>query len=294
MFDGTTMSGSIDDMVAVAGSSGDQAAGLRSILKRRVLRVVPFLNTGDAAAQGAAAALLAREFAAAGSRTVLLDEAGSALRALGLKPQHDLLALVDGELEFDNVAIEANPQLRCVAAGAGLPALIAADAAGEPFFAGFLRLATPAETLVVNLAGTACASGAPWLPIFDAPATVLLVVGTGARDLTGAYAAIKQANAGATAQPLFRVLVNGAANEREARALAGKIAAAAQRFLGARVMYAGFVPVTAGGAPLGRALASQRHPEAAQAISQLSRDIAGWQLAECAIDDPESFLPNQE
>lgn len=286
------MSGPIDDITQTAGARHDQATGLRSILKRRVLRVMPVLHTGDAASQGAACAMLAREFAACGSRTILLDEAGSALRALGLKPRHDLLALIEGELEFDGVALDANPRLRCVAAGAGLPALIAADAAGEPFFAGFLRLAEPAETLVVNLAGTATAAGASWLPIFDAPASVLLVVGTTARDLTGAYAAIKQANGGAASVPLFRVLVNGASSEAEARVLAGKIADAAQRFLGAQVMYAGHVPATPGGAPLGRALASQSHPEAAQAIARLARETPAWPLAECAIDDPDSFLPN--
>jgi len=275
-----------------AGTPRDQASGLRSLLKRRVLRVLPVLPGGDASGQGAAAAMLARQLAAAGSRVVLLDESGSALRALNLKPRHDLLALIEGELEFSGVAADAAPRLRCVAAAAGLPALIAADAAGEAFFAGFLRLADPADALVVNLAGTATSSGTLWLPVFDAPAAVLLVVGTAARDLTAAYATIKQANAGAASAPLFRILVNGAAGEREARAVCGKIAGAAQRFLGAQVMYAGHVPPTAGGVPLGRALSSQRHPEAAQALTRLAGELAAWPLAECAIDDPDSSHPN--
>lgn len=270
----------------------DQAHGLRALLQRRVLRLLPVLPAGDAAAQGTAAALLARELAAAGRNVILLDQTGACAPLLGVKPRHDLLALIEGAEEFGAVAVRAAAGLRYVAAAAGLPALIGAGAAGEAFFAGFLNLSEPADMIVLNLAGTLDGGGTVWLPAFAGSGAALLVAGTAEREVTGAYAAIKQAHAGAAHAPLFRVMVNGAAGEREARVLAATIGDAAHRFLGAAVTYAGHVPPTASGAPLGRALPSQRHPEAVQAFARLVRELGAWPLAECAVDDSHPSHPN--
>jgi len=270
----------------------DQAAGLRSLFKRRVLRILPVLPAGDPAAQGAAAALVARELAAAGRRVILLDESGVAARPLGAKPRHDLLALIEGEQEFDGVALRAAPGLRYVSAAAGLPALIAADAAGNQFFEGFLNLAEPADTLVLNLVGTMTPAGSLWLPALAASSTNLLVAGIGDNDLTAAYAAIKQAYAGAAAAPAFRVLINGAASERAARAVCAKIAEAARRFLAVQVEYAGNVPPAASGVLFGRSAAAQAYPEAVRALQRVAQESAAWPLAECIADDGESNQPN--
>jgi len=270
----------------------DQAAGLRSLFKRRALRILPVLPAGDAAGQGAACALLAREIAATGRNVILLDETGACARPLGIKPRHDLLALIEGEEEFNGVALRAALNLRYVAAAQGLPMLIGAEAAGEPFFTGFLNLAEPADTLVLNLAGTATPAGQQWLPGLAASSAHVLVAGIADSDLTAAYAAIKQAHAGAHVPPAFRVLVSGAASEKAARTVCAKIADAARRFLGAQVEYAGFVPPNAAGALLGRSLAAQAYPEAVGAIKRVAQESAAWRLAECVADDTESSHPN--
>ncbi|HEY4371376.1 MAG TPA: hypothetical protein VGN52_05610 [Burkholderiales bacterium] len=269
----------------------DQAAGLRSLLKRRSLRILPVLPAGDPAGQGAAAALLARELAATGRRVILLDESGAAARPLGVKPRHDLLALIEGREEFDGVALKAAPNLRYVAATAGLPALIGAEAAGDPFFAGFLNLAEPADTLVLNLVGTLTPAGGLWLPAPAASAANLIVAGVGDNDLTAAYAAIKQAHAASANAPVFRVLVSGAASERAARAVCAKIAEAARRFLAVPVEYAGNVPPTADGTLLGRSLKAQAYPEAVRVLARVAQESAAWRLAECVADD-ETAHPN--
>ena len=270
----------------------DQAAGLRSLFARRALRILPVLPSGDPAAQGAVAALLAREMAASGRQVILLDETGAAARPLGVKTQHDLLTLIEGEQEFTGVAVPASPGLRYVAAAAGLPTLIAADAAGEAFFSGFLNLTEPADTLVLNLAGTVTPEGGLWLPSFAASSANLLVAGIADNDLTAAYAAIKQAHGGSAAAPAFRVVVNGAGSEKAARAVCAKIADAARRFLGAQVDYAGNVPPTATGTLLGRSLAAQVYPEAVRALGKVAQESASWRLAECVADDAESAQPN--
>jgi MinD-like ATPase involved in chromosome partitioning or flagellar assembly len=270
---------------------GDQAAGLRSLFARRALRILPVLPAGDPAGQGCCAALLAREIAATGRQVILLDETGACARPLGVKARHDLLTLIEGEQEFEGVAVRAAPNLRYVAAGEGLPVLINADAAGEQFFHGFLNLNEPADTLVLNLAGTPSPQGAMWLPGLAASAPHLLVAGIADADLTGAYAAIKQAYSGARVPPAFRLLVSGAASERAARQVAAKIAEAARRFLNAQVEYAGFVPPNAAGTPLGRGLQANAYPEAVQSINRLGRESASWPLAEC-VADTESSHPN--
>lgn len=269
----------------------DQAAGLRSLLKRRSLRILPVLPAGDPAGQGAAAALLARELAAAGRNVILLDESGTAARPLGVKPRHDLLALIEGREEFDGVALKAAPSLRYVAAAAGLPALIGADAAGEPFFSGFLNLSEPADTLVLNLVGTLTSSGALWLPTGAASSAHLMISGVADSDLTAAYAAIKQAHAGSSSAPAFRLLISGAASERAARAVCAKVSEAARRFLAVQVEYAGNVPPTADGTLLGRSLKAQAYPEAVRALNRVAQQSADWRLAECTADDA-SIQPN--
>ena len=270
----------------------DQAAGLRSLFKRRVLRILPVLPAGDPAAQGAAAALLARELAASGQRVILLDESGAAARPLGARPRHDLLALIEGKHEFDGVAVRTAPNLRYVAVAAGLPSLIAADAAGDQFFGGFLNLSEPADLLVLNLVGTLNPAGNLWLPALAASSANLLVAGVGDSDLTAAYAAIKQAYAGAAATPAFRVLVNGAASERAARAVCAKIAEAARRFLALQVDYAGNVPPTTNGVLMGHSLAAQAYPEAVRVMNRVAQESRAWRLAECIADDNESTQPN--
>ncbi len=204
----------------------DQAAGLRSLFKRRTLRILPVLPAGDPAAQGAASALLARELAAAGQRQViLLDESGAAARPLGARPRHDLLALIEGKHEFDGHVAVAHRAQSSLRGGCRRPApsLIAAEAA-EP------RRFSPASSISCRTgryAGTSIWSArwrppatSPWLPALAASSASLLVAGVGNNDLTAAYAAIKQAYAGAAATPAFRVLVNGR-RQRAARRATG-------------------------------------------------------------------------
>ncbi len=270
----------------------DQAAGLRSLFKPRALRILPVLPAGDANAQGAASALLARELAASGRQVILLDETGAAARPLSVKPRHDLASLIQGENEFAEVAVRASPGLRYVAASEGLPMLIGADAAGEQFFGGFLNLDEPADTLVLNLAGTLTPNGQLWLPALMASAAHLLVAGIGDNDLTAAYAAIKQAQTGAGNAPAFRLLVSGAGSEKAARAVCAKISQAAQRFLSVRVEYAGNVPPTASGVLLGGSLAAQNYPEAVGALKRLAQEAASWRLAECIAGESDGVVLN--
>ncbi len=265
-----------------AGAREDQAAGLRSLLGHRSLRILPVLGTGEAA-QGAVAAHLARALAATGMEVMLLDGIGSALAGAGLKPPHDLLALIDGERAFGDVAQAAGPGLRAVLARAGLAALVAADAAGDDFFSGFLRVAEPVQLMVLNLPVLPAGHGGLWLPLPAAAGDVLLVMEADEAALTTAYSIIKRASAGDVRRG-FQVLVNGASGERGARAACRQVADTARRFLGATVTFAGHLPRNSGGA----AFPARGHAESARVLGRIAAGIPGWRLADCAIDSMDS------
>ncbi len=269
-------------LAAVAGA--DQAAGLRSLLKRRSLRLLAVLGDHETRAHGACAGQLAAGLARAGHNVLLLDAAGSALDALALRCDGDLSDLLDGGRDFAQVAVRAAGGLRAIAARRGLPALIDADAAGADFFAGFMRLAEPPDLLILCLPPLAGPDGRLWLPLGGAAGESMLVTTPGERALTAAYAAIKQASQpGAATMPAFRILVNGADGERDARAICRQLSDTARRFLGVAVGYAGCVPCNARGQAFGTA-ATAPHAEATRAFARIAGEVPGWRLAECMQD----------
>ena len=268
-----------------SGARADQAAGLRSLLKRRALRALPVFGDGDARSQGAVSIELCRALAHCGHAVVLLDMSGEALRAAGVEPAHELVDLVEGTREFAEVAVPLGAGLRGVAAMRGLPALIEAGCAGEDFFAGFLRLDDPAAFVVINMRPLIGPDGRLWLPRIGASGECLMVMSDGERSLTAAYAQIKQAcqpgDAGYGELPAFRVLVHGADGERVARTACRQLADTARRFLGATVAYAGNVPSARPGGTAAQRARGRRTAEAGRVYLRLATDLPGWRLAEC-------------
>lgn len=267
-------------LIPVAGA--DQAAGLRSLLKRRSLRLLPVLGDHETRSPGACAAQLAQGLARAGHKVMLLDAGGAALDALALRADGDLADLLDGTRDFDRVVVRGAAGLQALAARHGLPALIAGDAAGSDFFAGFMRLGEPPDMLVLSLPALEATDGRLWLPLDGGAGESLLVMAPGQRALTAAYAVIKQASAPATGMaPAFRVLINGADGERDARAICRQLSDTARRFLGVAVGYAGNVPRNARGQPFAAGAAGAPHAEAARAFARIAAEVPGWRLAEC-------------
>ena len=267
-----------------AAAGADQAAGLRNLLKRRTMRVLPVIGDHDSAGQGACVGQVALGLARNGRSVILLDAVGAAMGALGVRPQADLISMIHGEREFAEVAVRCAPGLRAVAAIEGLPALVAADAAGTDFFSGFMRLTEPADMVVVNLPSAPPAAGGRWLPLLSDQTEALLVMGTGERSLTAAYAAIKQAAAAPReGSAAFWVLVNGADGERDARAACRQLSDTARRFLGATVGYCGNVLRNTRGVAFGAGAAP--HADAARAFARVASEALGWRLAECMHDE---------
>jgi flagellar biosynthesis protein FlhG len=217
----------------------DQAAGLRRLLARPAVRVLPLASVLAPQAQ----ALLAVQFAAAlarrGARPVLLDASGGEVaEALGLEARHDLLELLEGRRQFGEVALAGPEGARVVCGARGLAALEhAGDAGWRELFGAFGALIEPAGLVLLNLApgGLQAARRAT-----GGAREVVLALGTQARDVTGAYALVKAAMR-LHGQRRFRLLFAGA-TPLQAQPLAARMSEAARRFLGAELDYGGALP----------------------------------------------------
>jgi flagellar biosynthesis protein FlhG len=274
---------------ALAHGPADQAAGLRHLLGRPALRVLPVMGGGAASGKSAIVLRLAQLVAPLQSVVVLDQSDGEVARQLGVSTRADLQDLLGGHKDFGAVVVRSGA-LRLVPARRGLTNLMAAGSAGEEFFRGFLRLAEPASLVLVNLD-----DGETRLPdiVDGGSAEVLLVTTPQAASMTAAYARIKRIGAAAGARCRIRVLVNGATDLAESQRVFRALSGTARDFLDIEPVFAGFLPVEAGGTAFGRA---KRPPEpaCAAALAQVAASIPTWRLAECALDAdphaPESHL----
>ena len=252
----------------------DQAAGLRSLVEREGLRVLPVFGAGPGVGGGAIAAGLAQELAGA-SRALLLDQTGEALVPLGLAPGRDLIDLLHGRLEFGEVVQRAG-KLRAVNAREGLTRLLEAGQAGADFFGGFLRLADPADMVVMLLDSTSAT-----LPeIVQSGHEVLIVATPRPAALTAGYARIKQLAEASDAGVVFRVLVNGATDEAQAQAVYRSLATTAREFIGVRVRFAGWLPLVPGFPLFGQGQHAS-NPAGRKALAHIAAAIPTWHLATC-------------
>jgi flagellar biosynthesis protein FlhG len=220
----------------------DQAAGLRRMLGRPALRVLPLLSAMDGAAQAALALRLAAALSQLGSRVVLLDASrGEVAAALGLRqPGSDLLQLLQGEKEFAEVALAAPEGLRVVPAERGIAALgSGSEGAFDQLFGAFAALREPADLVLLNCAPgdarTACRAA-------HGGRELVLALNTAAESVTGAYALIKAARRQGAPQG-FRLLF-AEASRSEAGPLFARMREAARRFLAVELSDGGAIPRT--------------------------------------------------
>jgi flagellar biosynthesis protein FlhG len=217
----------------------DQAAGLRRMLGKRALRVLPLVSSMGDAAQAALALRLAAALSRLGSRVVLLDASGGAVpAALGQSERGDLLQLIEGRSEFAEVALAAPEGMRVLPAARGMAALEQSGAADYgQLFGAFAALRDPADLVLLNCAAldarTACRAA-------HGGRELVLALQTDGESVTGAYALIKAALR-QHGQRSFRLLFDGA-SIRDAGPLSARMRAAAQRFLGAELRGGGAIP----------------------------------------------------
>ncbi|MBE7939195.1 MULTISPECIES: hypothetical protein [Ramlibacter] len=213
----------------------DQAAGLRALMAPPALGVLAFPLAEH---QGPAPwiAQLAQALASLGRRTLVVDAGrGAVTSAFGLRPRLELMDLLQGDHAFDEVAQPAAGGVWVLRADRGVEAFAASGEPSWRLLEAFSRLQQGFDELLLAMpAGELACLAAPQ----ESVPIVSLFPGTA--GTVHAYGLVKQLAEG-FGYRRFACVVQGAADEAQARTDHARIAAAALRFLDVDVRYAGRV-----------------------------------------------------
>lgn len=186
---------------------------------------------------------LAVSLAALG-RTVTLLDADLGLAnvdiLLGLSPKWNLVDVLDGRCDLDDILVSGPRGILLVPAASGVQRMAEL---GEVERAGLLyafsQLERRSDIMIVD---TAAGIASNTLQFCDASQEVVVVVCNDPASVTDAYATIKVLNQRSGRQR-FRVLVNQAVNDTEAYTLFGKLLEVTDRFLDIALDFAGAIPI---------------------------------------------------
>jgi flagellar biosynthesis protein FlhG len=214
----------------------DQAMGLRRLFGTPGIRVLPFACGAQPGGSAGFVLNLAAALYRLGRRPIVLDgDRGLLAPTLGLRARYDLVHLLAGEREFEDVAMRAIEGFSVMPAARGLSELVRNGSCGRALFTGFARLADPFDTILL------CADPGMLAPLIGSQAgEAALVSGTDPRAIADAYARIKALRT-VYGQDRFRIFYHRAASPSAAADSHERIASTASRFLGAAVAFGGVI-----------------------------------------------------
>ncbi len=258
----------------------DQAAGLRRMLARTTMRVLPLVSVLDRSAQALLAVHLAAAYSYLGNRVVIVDASrGDVAAAMNLNPRYELLHLLQGEKEYGDVALDGPDALRLVPAARGIESMEHADDEGwTEFFGAFTGLSEAPDLVLLN-----CAPGEAHAACRAAGGTheVVLALDASPESVTAAYSLIK-ASLQSDGQRRYRLLFADLPDDADAAPLADRMIGAGQRFLGADLRDGGSLPrhVALQSATRQTLVSSDPAHPAAAAFLSLAGASADWGLPE--------------
>ncbi|MFM9983303.1 MAG: MinD/ParA family protein [Burkholderiales bacterium] len=258
----------------------DQAAGLRRMLARTTMRVLPLVSVLDRSAQALLAVHLAAAYSYLGNRVVIVDASrGDVAAAMNLNPRYELLHLLQGEKEYGDVALDGPDALRLVPAARGIESMEHADDEGwTEFFGAFTGLSEAPDLVLLN-----CAPGEAHAACRAAGGTheVVLALDASPESVTAAYSLIK-ASLQSDGQRRYRLLFADLPGDADAAPLADRMIGAGQRFLGADLRDGGSLPrhVALQSATRQTLVSSDPAHPAAAAFLSLAGASADWGLPE--------------
>lgn len=249
----------------VLSANADQAEGLRRIFASQEVTVLPILAPGGQ--QGSVVANLAMAFKLSGREVLVVDVSrGEVPQAMGLRARYELAHVVAGDKRLQDIVLSPTNGLRIVPAARALSEASNID----QWLAALAGELTPHPQIILLYHQA---------PINGLSGDILIAASPLADVLTRTYAALKRIQ---TNNGRLRLLVCAAAAEQSARNLHRALHDAAQRFIGAAVDWAGFIPQDD---DLTRAQAAARlvfdidaQAPSAQALMNLVAKIDGWAL----------------
>ncbi|AOY97188.1 hypothetical protein BKK79_28940 [Cupriavidus sp. USMAA2-4] len=257
----------------------DQAEGLRRLLAPRATRHIAVVASEPGAGATTVALGLASALAMQGERVLLVDEDAPGARAAhlaGAAPRGTLAQVLAAQATLDQALGAAGPSgVAVLPAGAAGPA-----GGGLPGTFGAFR----------TVLADARADGQGTLSALAGAAHNLLVVmRPEAASITAAYARIKQLHHRYAIRH-FQLVVNAAAGEGIAGAVAGNLARTASQYLGIEASWAGYLPLdplVRQSEQLGRGVVDA-YPAApaTMALRRIASSIGAWPMRAASTTFP--------
>jgi len=215
---------------------------------------------------------LAARLARRGHRTLVLDAdlgLGNVDVMVGLTPTRSLAEVIAGQCPLERVIVPGPEGIQVIPAGSGLAHLTHLGEEGQLALLGHVAaLDPPPDYLILD---TGAGIGAN-VRFFSGCAQEILVVTTpDPTAITDAYALMK-VMVHHHGERRFRLVVNRAADRPEALDVYRRLSLAADRFLGAAVDLAGFVPDDTA---MSAAIRGQRGVSTAPPLESAYNDLAG-------------------
>ncbi len=185
---------------------------------------------------------LAVSLAALGRSVTLLDADLGLANVdvmLGLTPSRNLVDVLDGACELDDILVQGPRGIQVVPAASGVQRMaeLGEQERGGLLYA-FSQLETRSDVMIVD---TAAGIASNTMQFCDASHEVVVVVCNDPASVTDAYATVKVLNQ-RTGRSRFRILVNQAASRDEAYGLYAKLLDVTDRFLDVSLDFAGVIP----------------------------------------------------
>ncbi len=220
----------------------DQAAGLRRLFARNLVRTVTLTAGKAGTGRSSITANLACALARRGQSVCVLDQNGGRRGVadhLGVRLEHDLADVVRRDRALGDIIVNGPEAIRFVAAVEATRLLGSLPSEEELRLVKTFGALEPAIDMLLVDAPSAEADSAPCYSL--ASTEVIVVVSSAPDAITEAYALIKRLTWD-FARRRFHVLVNRARSAEQADAIFSNLDRTAERYLGVKLSSLGFIP----------------------------------------------------
>ena len=243
----------------------DQASGLRRMLQRPCVRVLPVIGSDGARW---VATMLSEALVRLGERVLLIEQGSATDRQQPVEssPTHSLDDLLGDRCEYADAVVVARSGVQCAYlrdhhGGLGKQRLTAGQWLGA-----FAHAPEPADLALIHFSHPAAVAR-----FMESEGEILLTTGSNAASIRAAYLNIKRTCA---RSHRYRVVVVGEGGASSAAIVHSRISGTALRFLGIAPDYAGEVPAPHHDAK------TENTETTMHAFAQLASRTLGWRLAE--------------